>query len=422
MPVPWVTKHRPKHLKEIVGNEEARQSFLKWLESWGKAAKSKRAALLYGPAGTGKTVTVEAAARDLGYDLIEVNASDERTEKALERVAGLAATQGELFGRKRVILLDEIDGINLNEDRGAVATVGNIIERTGSPIVLTANDPWDPKIRPLRNACALIEFKRLSGRDCLPYLKRISTVEKLDVDEKALKFIVERNEGDMRSIMNDLETFSSGRKTLSYDDVSSLAWRDRKENIFGVLGMVFNAKNASWARKAVDVADVDYEMLFEWIYENLPHQLREPEDLANGMEALAKADMYLTRIKRTQEWGLLPFAFDLMTAGVAMSKEKTKPAWVPMKFPQRISYMARTRKERSIRNAIGARIGRRCHLSVRSSVRQQLPYARFVFRNSPSVAARLASYFGLDEEMVGYLAGTEKKASKITSLMGASAG
>ena len=421
MTVPWVTKHRPKHLKEIIGNEEARQSFLKWLESWEKTDKSKKAALLYGPAGTGKTVTVEAAASDVGYDLIEVNASDERTEGALQKVAGLAATQGGLFGRKRMILLDEIDGINLNQDRGAVAAVGDIIEKTSCPIVLTANDPWDPKIRPLRNACALIEFKRLSGKDCLPYLKKIATEEKLEVDEKTLKFIVERNDGDMRSVMNDLETFSKGRKKLSYDDVSSLAYRDRKENVFGALGMIFNAKNALYARKAVDVADVDYEMLFEWVYENLPHQLRDPEDLASGMEALAKADIYLSRIRRTQEWSLLPFAFDMMTAGIAMSRERTKPAWVPMKFPQRISYLARMRKERNMMKTIGAKIGRRCHMSTRASVRQELPYIRFIFQKSPTVAATMATYFGFNEEAIGYLAGTEKRASKIISLIGTAA-
>ncbi len=417
MAIPWVTKHRPKHLKEIVGNEEAQKAFQKWLESWGKTSRPRKAVLLYGPAGTGKTVTVEAAARDFGYDLIEINASDKRTGDALEKIAGLAATQGALFGKKRIILLDEVDGINLNEDRGAVAALGSIIEKTSSPIVLTANDPWDPKIRPLRNSCELIEFRRLSARDCLPHLKKVATLENLDVDEKALKFIIERNDGDMRSIMNDLETFSSGRKRLAYDDVSSLDYRDRKENIFGALAMIFNAKNAAWARKAVDAADVDYEMLFEWIYENLPNQLRDPEDLANGMDALAKADVYFARIRRNQDWSLLPFAFDMMTAGVAVSKERTKPAWVPNKFPQRVSYLSRTRKDRMSKRSIGERIARRCHLSVRASVRQQLPYIRFIFQKNPTMAAKMVTYFGFDEDMVSYLAGTEKRASKIISLM-----
>jgi replication factor C large subunit len=417
MPVPWVTKHRPRHLKEIVGNEEAQKSFLKWLESWGRTSRQGKAALLYGPAGTGKTVTVEAAARDLGYDLIEINASDKRTGDALEKIAGLAATQGGLFGKKRIILLDEVDGINLNEDRGAVAALGSIIQKTSSPIVLTANDPWDPKIRPIRNSCELFEFKRLSVRDCLPHLKKIAAIEGLEVDEKALKFIVERNEGDMRSIMNDLESFSGGRKRLVYDDVSSLGYRDRKENVFGALSMIFNAKNASWARKAVDVADIDYEMLFEWIYENLPSQLRDPEDLANGMDALAKADIYFARIRRNQEWSLLPFALDMMTAGVAVSKERTKPAWVPNKFPQRVSYLSRTRKDRMNKKAIGEKIARRCHLSVTASLRQQLPYVQFIFQKNPTMAAKMATYFGFDEDMVSYLAGTEKRTSRIISLL-----
>jgi hypothetical protein len=89
-----------------------------------------------------------------------------------------------------------------------------------------------------------------------------------------------------------------------------------------------------------------------------------------------------------------------------------------MKFPQRINYLARMRKERNIRSAIGATIGRKCHMSTRESVKQQLPYIRFVFQKNPTEAASMTKYFGFDEEMIGYLAGTEKRASKIISQIG----
>jgi len=409
MPLLWTVKHRPKTLSDVAGNKEAKEAFVSWIGSWQKGTPPKKAALLHGPPGTGKTVTVQAAANDLRFDLIEINASDKRTEEQLRKIAGGAATQGELFGRSRLILLDEIDGINLSEDKGAISTVVETIRQARYPIVLTANDPWDPKIRPLRELCLLIEFRRLGVRDSLPYLKRLCASEGIDVEEQALRLIIDRNEGDMRSIINDLQTFTTGRKRLSYSDVEWLSWRDRKETIFDALRMVFSSKTSVQARRAPDVADIDLDMFFEWIYENAPLQLTDQGDLANAMDSLARADLYLARTRRLQAWQLLPFAIDQMTAGVAMSKERTRPAWIPMRFPSRIMSLSRTKKERALRSAIGAKIGAKSHLSSRAAGKHLLPYVSFIFQNNSEMASGIAEWLDLDEEMVQYLSAKSAK-------------
>jgi len=413
MYVPWTKKYRPRKISEIAGNLDAVNSLLNWIKSWDRKVPSKKALLLHGPAGTGKTASVEALANEYGYDLIEINASDSRTGDAIRRIAGMATGQAMLFGKKRIVLLDEIDGINLGEDTGAIDAIIETIEKTNYPVILTANNAWDPKIRSLRDACQLVEYKRLGVRDALPYLKRIAAKEGIEIDERAIKLVIERDEGDMRSIINDLQAFSSGRKKVAYDDVAWLAWRDRKENIFKALGMIFSAKNCLWAKKAVDIADIDYEMLFEWIYENAPRQLTDPLDRANAMEYLAKADITLRRVKRRQAWDLLAYVFDLMTAGVALSRERTKPSFVPMKFPERISLMSKTRRIREIQARVGAKIGKRCHVSSISAVKYYLPYLRIIFENDYETAAGLSRYFGFDEEHIAYLAGDESSTRKI---------
>lgn len=409
MPLPWTAKHRPKTLSDIAGNKEAKESFITWIRSWEQGNPSKKAALLYGPPGTGKTVTVEAAAKDLVFDLVEINASDKRTGDQLNRIAGGAALHGELFGRKRLILLDEVDGINLTTDTGAISAVQETIENTRCPIVLTANDPWNPKIRPLRDRCLFIEFKRLGVRDSLPYLKKLCASEGIEADEQALRLIIDRNEGDMRSIINDLETFAAGRKKITSSDVQWLSWRDRKESIFDALRTVFSSRTCAQARRAPDIVDIDLDMFFEWIYENAPLQLTDPKDLANAMEALSRADLIMARIKRLQRWELLPFALDQMTAGVALSKERTKPAWTPMRFPSRIMSLSRTRKERALRSQIGQKIGAKTHLSTKAAQKQFLPYISFIFRGNPNVIPGMAGWLDLDEEMVQYLSGDGSK-------------
>ena len=80
----WVEKYRPKKIEDIVGNEEAKAAFIEWLK--GKR-RSKKAVLLYGPPGVGKTAMVNAAAKEFGFTIIEMNASDTRSEKAINDVA-----------------------------------------------------------------------------------------------------------------------------------------------------------------------------------------------------------------------------------------------------------------------------------------------------------------------------------------------
>jgi replication factor C large subunit len=401
--IPWIIKYRPKHLNEVVNNEQAKENLLKWIKALEQGKNVKKAVLLYGPPGIGKTVTVEALARDLGYDLIEINASDKRNSEELMRIAGSAATQGELIGKKRLILLDEIDGINLEEDKGAVATVNQILKEAKHPIVLTANDPWDPKIAPLRNSCELIEFKRLTVKACLPYLKKICLNEGVKPEDEALKFIIEKNNGDMRSIVNDLEMLCIGRKELTLNDVSWISSRDRKESIFTALGLIFSGKNCVFARKAIDLVDIDYEMLFEWIYENAPHQLTNAFDLCNAMEALAKSNLYLTRVKKHQNWSLLPYALNLMTVGVCASKKKTKSKFTPIKFPERIRFLSQSKTEREIKIKLGKLIGKETHLSISKSLKYYLPYLKFIFKHNQKLAEKISEKLNFDEDIINFL-------------------
>ncbi|MEM2561654.1 MAG: AAA family ATPase, partial [Candidatus Bathyarchaeia archaeon] len=160
MYLPWTIKHKPRTLKEVIGNEEAKLELVNWIKSWDRGIPEKRAAFLYGPPGVGKTVTVEALANDFQMELIEKNASDYRTEEVIKRFAGLASQYGTLFGRRRIILLDELDGLTGNADKGGVKAITDIIKETQCPVILIANNAYDPRFITLRNYCLLIEFKK----------------------------------------------------------------------------------------------------------------------------------------------------------------------------------------------------------------------------------------------------------------------
>ena len=414
----WTVKHKPKSLSEVVGNKDAIQKLVNWVKSWERGIPKKRAVFIYGPPGIGKTVSVEALANDYKMELVEKNASDYRTEDAVKRFAGLASQYGSLFGGKRIVLLDELDGLTGTADRGGVRAITEVVKNAQCPIVLIANDAYNPRLSTLRNYCLLIEFKKPSASDVMKHLKRICIREGIEAEEKALKFIAQRSEGDVRSAVNDLQALAQGRKRLTYEDVSWLGYRDRQESIFNVLRMIIYGRTCIGAKRAVDMADVDMDMLFEWIYENVPAHLNDPHDLAKAMDALSMADVYRGRIRATQDWSFIRYVIDFMTAGVAMARQNSKTSgWIPFKFPQRIKMLSRSKAERGMQLRIGFKIKRKCHISANRATKEVLPYLRIIFRNNVEMAAGIAKWLELDEDMIEYLAGSKKKVEAIIELL-----
>ena len=415
----WVDKHKPKSLSEIVGNREAIEAFVDWVKSWDKGVPKKRAVFLYGPSGVGKTVTVEAVAHDFGMEFVEKNASDYRTEDAVNRFAGLASQYGSLFGGKRIVLLDELDGLTGSADRGGVKAMADIVKSAQRPIVLIANNPYDPRFTTLRSYCLLIEFKKPASSDVMKHLERICASEGIEAEENALKFIVQRSGGDVRSAVNDLQAVSEGKTKITHDDVSWLGYRDRQDTIFNVIRLIIYGKTAVSARQAANLADVDLDMLFEWIYENVPAQLTEAHDLARAMDALSMADVYRGRIRSTQDWGFTRYVVDYMTAGVALARQNSKTSgWIPFRFPTRIQALSRSKAERVMKLNIGRKIKRRCHISAVRASKEILPYLEIIFQNNPEMSAGLARWLDLDSEMIEYMAGSEKATKVILSRMG----
>jgi len=173
------------------------------------------------------------------------------------------------------------------------------------------------------------------------------------------------------------------------------------------------------AKRAVDMADVNIDMLFEWIYENVPAHFTDPHDLVRAMDALSLADVYRSRIRSTQNWSFTRYVIDFMTAGVAMARQNTKAGgWIPFKFPERIRMLSRSKADRAIRLKIGRKIKRKCHISAVRASKEILPYLRIIFKNNADMAVGLAKWLDLELEMIEYLAGTKKRAEAITQLIG----
>ena len=227
----WVERYRPNHAADVVGNEEAKTAFVEWLRN---KHRTKKAVLLYGPPGVGKTTLINAAANDFGLSVIEMNASDARSEKAINKIAKPATSFVALDtfsteSKGNILFMDEVDGIAGNQDRGGVSAIIKIVEASRIPVIMAANDPDLQKLRPLKKVSALIRFHHIRIPLIILTLQKICQNERINAEFGALERIAENSGGDVRSAINDLQSLAETSKMLTVQDTlvltRTLTWR-----------------------------------------------------------------------------------------------------------------------------------------------------------------------------------------------------
>ncbi len=412
--VPWVIKYRPKRIDEVVDQDKAKSVFVPWLRSWVEGRiPEKRAALLYGPPGVGKTSLVEAAANEFDLEVLELNASDYRRRSDIERIVAAAARRKSVFKRGLVILLDEVDGINPREDAGGIEALVNVIMETRNPIVMTANDPWKEQLKPLRDVSLMIEFKPLTVNQIVALLQRICRAEGVECDREALRYIAEKSEGDVRAAVNDLQAVAEGYGKVAMSVVREVVrGREKSVEIWKTLNEVFYYPRYAWkVKKAVSQSEKDYEELLAWLNDNAPRKYEEPGDLWRALDALSRASLFLARAKYGGEWSMLSYVFDLMGPGVAFARQEGGVSKTRYAYPERIRLLAQMREVRETRERIAEVLARRLLTSKATVKSEVLPLLTALFREARDVSrlAAIALSYGFDEKMVAYLAGPRRQ-------------
>lgn len=397
----WVDKHSPKTLNEVVGQTSAIEQMRAWAKEWERKVPAKRALLLYGPPGTGKTISAILLAKEMGWEYIEMNASDERTLSAVKRIAGEASRAGTLLegaAGRRLLIIDEADNIHGTADRGGYSALREILSETRNPIILIANDLYAVPAD-IRALCLTIVFRRIQKPLIVKRLAVIAQKEKTKADQEALEMIASASEGDMRSAIHDLQVSAFGKKTLTKDDVI-IARRNREKTIFDALSVILGSKSAKIARTALWDSDLSPDEAFTWIIENIPKVVKDPEALVRVYEILSKADKFFGYSKKSYKfWS---FASDMMTAGVAISKGE-ELQFSKFQPPSWVKKMAQTAKTRHLRDSIAKKLARRCHTSSKVVKRDFLPYFPAMLGGKSERLQSLARELELSEEEVEFL-------------------
>ena len=363
--IPWCEKHRVNCFKDVRGQELAIDKVKAFLRSF----PMKKAVILHGGPGTGKTSLAYAIAFEMNAEILELNASDLRNKQKIAEIIGPASRQKSLFKKNKIILVDEVDGVSAMKDRGGLGELLVLLERSAFPLIITANDIWQKKFNLLRRKADLVQLKDMDYKIILDILRIICEKENCVVSNDVLTSISIKARGDIRAAINDLQVLSKmGVPELSKE----IGERNKEQSIFNSLQYIF--KNANLDMKMIKIFDevnMPLDEIFLWVEENIPLEYKGVE-LMKAFDALSLADVFRGRIYRQRHWRFMVYEYFLLSAGIAGVKKYNRTGFTRYKKPTRILKIWLQNQRARKKKTICQKYARRCHISVKQAMKDFL--------------------------------------------------
>lgn len=397
----WVEKYRPKKYVDLLSDESTNRSMLQWLKLWDKAVFKRevakktskpgelsnfnkktgrfeqnggwrrhkkgnlnteldannvpiqKIALLVGKPGLGKTTLAHIIARHAGYEVREMNASDDRTvdsfKQALENGTQMTSVLNR-DNRPNCIILDEIDGAPSPSIEFLIRFVsGQITEKSKKgvhkkkfilkrPIICICNDLYGANLRNLRQIAFVVNFQQIDNSRLAERLMHIAAKERVRSDLTSLLALAEKTSGDIRSCLSMIQFFGCSKKPLTLLDVmkSNIGQKDQHKSLFNVWSAIFQIqrpkkvlKEASGdqQRQVIGMTDTtpttrmehilsivnscgEYERLIQGVYENfLKQKMQDPnmEGVVEAMNWFCFDDCVQSKINNLQNYAIYPY-------------------------------------------------------------------------------------------------------------------
>ena len=393
----WSEIYRPARVQDMIGNEDERLTVMKWLSAWVSGSKPL---LLIGPPGVGKTTLVHALARQLDYDLIEMNASDTRNRDQLELLIAPILVNTSIFGKKTLLFLDEVDGISGREDTGGIESILRLMKKPSIPVIMAANNK-DTKIKELAKLSKTIQFNAVTPRLLMLLLDSVIREQgnKLSISEKSA--IVDKAHGDIRLLLNILQAKLSG-----YDKTTtSKAEIEIAEAVNGF----FQAENEDTARSFLLSADANYpdprfglsteerrKDKLSALFSSIVSSHIDILTVADMLDVLSKADIIVGRTGRKRQWSLLRY-IDYIIAKDLFEKSQNKPIkynQYSMRWDVMGPVFARSRSLKPVLDELA----RATHSSTSTFGSFYLPYLIQIIINAKMIPNEIAEVSNMDEK------------------------
>lgn len=345
----WTVKYAPNDIVQLCGNKGQINKLKTWLSNWFENAKHDfknpgqdgsgvfRACLISGPPGIGKTSAAHLVANNLGFDVLEKNASDVRSKSLLNSNIKSVLNNTSVVGffkhrndveqhandKKFCLIMDEVDGMS-SGDHGGAGALSAFCRITKMPMILICNDKSLPKMRTFDRVTYDLAFRRPTETEVKARLMTIAHREKIKLDPTIIGQLVQVTNHDIRQMINLLSTVSTTQKSISHNESREFSKSWQKQTVlkpFDITGKLLNGQiyNPSANHSLNDKIDLyfnDIDFTPLMIQENyistkptnVKSTLDHLERVARAADDISQSDHVNSLIRSSeQQWSLLPF-------------------------------------------------------------------------------------------------------------------
>ena len=373
----WSEKYRPQIISDMVGNEEARVAITEWFVKWKKGTKPL---LLVGPPGIGKTTIAYLVAKQFGYDMIGLNASDVRSKSRINEILMPVLGNVSVLGTP-MIFVDEVDGIHGRGDYGGASALVDILKEPTVPIILAANNDDSDKMKSIKKVVKTIQFKKIPPRLLRVYLENILKKQSAKLSPGSLIKVIDKSKGDIRSMINLAQSLVTGFNPQTDQSFESV-------NVEDGINAFFKANSVEEARGVLYSMQIDPREKINAFYSSIITSELDTQTLAKYLEIMSTADMLFGRIMKTQNWRLLRYLNNTLIK-LYQNDERIRYTKYNLSWP----LLNRIRWDGAKIKSLSNVMARKLHLSSSSFVTLCLPYVLFCIKNN-TLELELEETFG----------------------------
>jgi len=373
----WSEKYRPQIISDMIGNEESRAAIMEWFAKWKKGTKPL---LLVGPSGIGKTTIAYLVAKQFGYDMIGLNASDARSKSRINEILTPVLANVSVMGTP-MIFVDEVDGIHGRSDFGGTSALIDILKEPTVPIVLAANSDTSDKMKSIKKAVKTIYFKRIPPRLLRVYLENILKKQSAKLSPGSLIKVIDKSRGDIRSMINLTQSFVTGFNPQTETTFENI-------NVEDGVNAFFKANSIEEARVVLYSMQIDPREKINAFYSSIITSDIDNSTLVKYLEIMSKADILFGKIMKTQNWRLLRYLNDILIK-LYQNDDRIRYSQYNLSWP----LLNRIRWDGAKIKSLSSIMAKKLHLSSSAFVTICLPFVLFCIKNK-TLELELEKTFG----------------------------